>query len=762
MKRTRLQLPAVLVVLLATFYCQQESHAIGILAPTEQSLQPLRLTHQSVTLEVSDQAAKTKISQTFHNDLDRQLEAHYLFPVPKGAKVTDFILYINGNPQHAEVLESDQARKIYEDIVARMQDPGLLEYIDSDLFRVRIFPVPPRGDQKVELEYVQVLQLENGAAEYSFPMTAPGSGVIASPTEMDFDFRIDSKIPIKTVYSPTHEIKFDQKGEHHMSGSALLSPEVMDRDLTLIYTVSTEDVGLVVLPYRPNADKDGYFSILISPRVEIETEKIQPKAVTFVIDTSGSMTSDQKIEQAKKSLIYCLNSLREVDSFNVIQFATTVNQMNENLIPATRDNVRESIKWVERLQATGGTNIDGALAEALRTTPQKDLIHTIVFLTDGIPTIGNVAPEEILSNLDQLNEARLRIFTFGLGYDVNARLLDDIAEQTRSTSQYVRPNEDIELAVSTFFDKVASPVLTNLNLRIDGVRTYDLFPDQLPDLFLGSQLILFGRYENAGEATVRLEGELGGQDHTFVYETNFPQKSGRYEYIEPLWAHRKVGYLLDEIRKHGEQQELVDEVVELAKKYAIVTPYTSFLVTEDEPVAMEQQQIPVPQAMPRIERDGAALRSSRAKGMASPAAGAKPEAAMAPPIEGSSADALSFGAATGQSAVESSIKLQEFKAKDTLMDKAESSVRQASGRTFELKDGIWIDQSIEKRDKILEVKFASTAYFEILKIRPDLKEALALGDQLEIRLTKETVLKISPTGKEKLDESDRDVLKLKE
>ncbi len=729
-----------------------QASAIGILAPDEPGLQPLHLASQQIHVQIADQAVKTKVEQVFHNDLDRQLEGHYLFPVPKGAQVTDFVLYINGKPQHAEVLERDKARQIYEDIVSRMKDPGLLEYIDQNLFRVRIFPISPRGDMKVEIEYAQMLKLDHGAAEYIFPMGGKSSQVQSAQT--DFGFEIHSTIPIKTVYSPTHDLKTSTKEDKKVVGKLEVAPESADRDITLIYTVSEKEIGLSVVPYRPNPSEPGYFAVFISPQIEMKENEIQPKAVTFVIDTSGSMAGE-KMDQAKKALIYCLNSLRAQDSFNIIRFSSDVEGFQSDLKPASPDAIKAAVDWVNNLQAKGGTDIDAALQKALKAAAPKGSTHTIVFLTDGMPTVGETIPDNILRNLEQRNSASLRVFSFGLGFDVNAKLIDEIAEQTRATSQYVRPNEDIEVAVSSFFDKVSSPVLTNLDLKINGVRVKDLFPRQLPDLFLGSQLIVFGRYEEPTSSTVVLNGDLAGKKQTFEYAANFPKEARDYAFIEPLWAHRKVGYLLEEIRKNGEQKEVVDEVIQLAKKYSIATPYTSLLVTEDEPVA----------AM-----GGAAQNLQRHPMMRAPAPGGNLGAARSMALPEMAADKLSasggnapararMSESVGQQAVETSIQMQDYKQKATVGSDQQAASKRAANRTFVRQGEVWSDQSIEKRDVVLEIKSFSAAYFELLRLRPDLKEALALGDQVEVRLNATSVLKIGPAGKETLAEKDVNLLK---
>ncbi|MCX7017163.1 MAG: VWA domain-containing protein, partial [Candidatus Sumerlaeota bacterium] len=538
-------------------------------------------------------------------------------------------------------MEREQARRIYEDIVRRMRDPGLMEYMDQNLMRVRIFPVPARGDQKVEVEFTQPLPMDAGSAQYVYPIGALERGPMGA-SDFRFSFSIESDVPIKTVYSPSHRLNIERRSDRRIEGSvdpstgSTGSPQASSghpstgsgqgetrRDVTLVYTVAEGDIGLNALCYREDTEKPGFFMVMIAPKVEMNEADIQSKAVTFVFDTSGSMASDKKIDQARDALKYCLDSLRPKDRFNVVRFASDVDSFRDDLVEANDENRDRARKWVSEMRASGGTNIDEALAMALRSRPSKEFVHTVVLLTDGCPTVGETRPEAILANVEQRNKEGLRVFTFGVGNDVNARFLDRLAEDARAVSQYVRPGEDIEQAVSSFFDKIASPVLTDLELEIQGVPTVDLFPHQLPDLFLGTQLTVFGRYKEPGKAKVVLHGKLGDKRQDFVYEAKFPGDEDRHGYIEPLWGQRKVGYLLEEIRRNGENKEVVDEVVQLAKRYGIVTPYTSYLAVDDAELARAQ---PIGPMETVLDSSGGPVQGPRFDRMyAAPPAAAQPE-----------------------------------------------------------------------------------------------------------------------------------------
>jgi Ca-activated chloride channel family protein len=543
------------------------------------------MVNHRVNITMEDQVAITKVEQTFRNHTDRQLEATYVFPVPKGASVNKFTMWVNGAEVRGEMIEAEKARQIYTQIVQRTQDPGLLEYMGNNLLRMRVFPIPPKSDQKVAMSYTSVAPQDAGLVEYVYPLKTDGK---ATSTLEDFSIQatIKSQHPIQNVYSPTHAISLTRPNDREVSVKFERNQGLLDKDFQLFYAAGDKEIGFTTLTQRPISSERGFFLLLISPRIEMTESQFIARDMVLVLDTSGSMRGP-KMDQARRALKYCLDNLDARDRFGLINFATTVNKYRDGLVDMNREQLDHAKKWVDNLEATGGTAINDALAAALEMRPRdSDRTFTIVFFTDGQPTIGETNIEKITKNVLAKNSTNTRIFTFGVGDDVNATFLDNLAEQTRAVSTYVRPAEDIEAKVSSLFSKISHPVLANLKLTAaQDVRLEEIYPPQLPDLFHGGQLVVLGRYSGRGHAAVTLSGSVGKEPRAFVYEINFPDKTGDDRgFVEHLWARRKVGYLLDQIRANGEKKELVDETVALAKKYGIATPYTSYLIVPDGPM----------------------------------------------------------------------------------------------------------------------------------------------------------------------------------
>ncbi len=578
--RARLLLGVLLVA------AGQQARAAGLLVPDDVKLPPLAMVNHKVTVAIEDQVAATTVEQTFRNHTDRPLEATYLFPVPKGATVNKFAMWVDGKETAGELLDAGKARQVYTDIVRRTQDPGLLEYLGNNLMRLRVFPVPPKGDQKVKISFTSVAPMEQGVVEYVYPLKTDGKGT-RTLEEFSVKLTIKSQHPVQSVYSPTHAIDVKRKGDREVAVEFEKNQARLDKDFQLFYGLGDQEIGLTPLAYRPVSAEDGYFMLLISPQVESMRTTRVPRDLVLVLDTSGSM-SDLKMSQAKKALKHLLANLGDGDRFGLIAFSSTVRPYEDKLQPASSDQLEKARKWVDDLRAGGGTAIMPALDAALdMRTKDPGRSFTIAFFTDGIPTLDERDPNKIVANVVRRAEKseNTRIFTFGVGDDVNAAMLDQLADATRAVTTYVRPAEDIEAKAAALNAKISHPVMTNVKLSSTNVKLHEVYPPKLPDLFHGGQLVVIGRYSGQGPAAVKLTGMVGSEERELVYELTFPPKTddGR-EFVEHLWARRKVGYLLDQIRMNGESKEVVDEVVGLAKKYGIATPYTSYLVVPDAPV----------------------------------------------------------------------------------------------------------------------------------------------------------------------------------
>ncbi|HEV3146313.1 MAG TPA: VIT domain-containing protein [Gemmataceae bacterium] len=578
-----------LFAILAGLLLAAAAQAHGLLIPEDKNLPPLAMVNHRVKITIEDQVAITQVDQVFRNHTDRQLEATYIFPIPKGASVNKFTMTVDGKEQAGELVKAEDARKVYTDIVRRTQDPGLLEYIGNNMMRLRIFPVEPKKDSKVVLSFQAVVPADDGIVEYVYPLKTDGK---ATRTLEDFSIqaRIKSQHAVQNVYSPTHAISLRKINDKETDVTFERSQALLDKDFQLFYSTGSKEIGLTTMMYRPISSEDGYFLMLISPQMELSKSNEIPRDVVMVLDTSGSM-SGIKMEQARKALKYCLQNLNPQDRFGLMNFSTTVTRYRDNLVEASSEQVDHAKQWVDKLQARGGTAIQDALNAAIdMRTKDEDRNFTIVFFTDGEPTIGETNPDKIVKEVSQRNSANTRIFTFGVGDDVNATFLDQLADQTRAVSTYVRPAEDIEAKVSSLYSKISHPVLANLRLTAgEGVRFEEIYPPNLPDLFYGGQVVVLGRYTGQGSAAIKLNGIMGKEKRDFVFETTFAPKTGEdREFVEQIWARRKVGYLLDQIRANGQKKELMDELLALAKKYSIATPFTSHLIVPDARMAVAQ------------------------------------------------------------------------------------------------------------------------------------------------------------------------------
>lgn len=475
---------------------------------------------------------------------------------------------MNGKKVAGELVERDKARRIYEDIVRRMKDPSLLEYVGHNVIKAHMYPIPRREETRIALAYTQILTPVNGVYKYSYPF-ASGTRENTPIEHCVISVNIQSYTPIKNVYSPTYKMEIHStKYEAHCGyENSNFSPK---EDFLLYYSVSANAIGGTIMSYREKY-KDGYFMMLLSPG-DTDMPALD-KDVVFVLDTSGSMDG-KKIEQAKDALRFCINALHSGDRFTIVQFASTVTRYESMLVPATHENTMTAHRFIDHCSALGSTNLNEALVTSLRMFSDDQRPHMIVFLTDGEPTEGITRADDILKNCANANGASARIFVFGVGDNVNTHLLDTLATQHNGSSDYVRPQENIETIVSSFYTKISAPVLSDISLSFGDIAVSDMLPMPLPDIFKGTQLVVFGKYEGHGSAKITLTGNMNNETKTFVFEHHFPSEDTDNAFIPRLWATRKIGYLTNEIRLHGENKECVNQIVALSKEFCITTSKT--------------------------------------------------------------------------------------------------------------------------------------------------------------------------------------------
>lgn len=692
---------------------------------------PNALPVKSIKLDtkIEGQVATTHIEQVFRNDTPYTLEGTYFFPIPETASIVEFSIWENGKKLVGEVRSREEARRIYDEIVRRQRDPGLLEYAGKDLFQASIFPIPPNSDKKLELTYSQVLKAESGTVAFRYPL-GTGKNIWArnQPTvetkravnDQKFG-TISGKIEIvgrealRNIYSPSHAVEVVRKGE---TGATIsFETDKNDNDFQLFYGVSNNDFGMTLLTYR-EPGKDGYFLLLLSPKDDVAERELVNKDIVFVLDTSGSMADEGKMEKARAALLFGIRSLREGDRFNIINFAGEEHLFEKNVIAASAGNKKRGEDFVKNLRPNGGTNINDALRASLRQFDNSDRPKMLVFMTDGLPTVGETDINRINQNAKEIKVEGLRLFPFGVGYDVNTSLLDTLASANGGIADYVEPKEDLEVKVSNFFTKVSSPVLSNLELDFNAVNTDMIYPRTLTDLFKGSQLAIIGRYTNAADVenmTLRLTGKSGKENRTFNYSNlDFPMRANKNDFLPRLWATRRVGWLMEQIRTNGESKELRDEIIDLGTRYGIVTQYTSYLATDGsfrsaDVVGGNTFRIDGEEARRAVEDKsgrGAVQRS----------------------VQQNTLQMNTMAAPSAKKSKETDRKSEQVYLENTAQNQF------LANKNFLNQSGNWIDAEYKKEKNLPEInlKFASEEYFALVNKEPEIAQYFAIGEEVTV------------------------------
>ena len=678
-----------------------------------------------IDTKISSQVATTHVEQIFRNDTNVTLEGTYLFPIPESASIAEFAIWDGDRRLVGEVRTREEARRIYDEIVRRQRDPGLLEYAGKDLFQASIFPIPPHADKKLELTYTQVVRAEGGTVAYRYPLGTGRQltqiGSVAGRVE------VESKEPLRNVYSPSHVIDVKRANDRRSLVSFESESGKEPQDFQLFYTISKEDFGLTLLTHR-EPGKQGYFLLMISPKEDWSDQEYSAKDVVFVVDTSGSMAEAGKMEKARAALLYGVRILRPQDRFNIISFAGEEHLMEAGLIAADEKGRARGEMFVKNLKPVGGTNINQSLLASLRqfTEADRERPKMLVFMTDGLPTVDETNVTKILDNVRKASRPGVRLFTFGVGYDVNTTLLDKLAAENGGVADYVEPKEDLEVKVSNFFSKVNYPVLTDLQLDLGGARTDLVYPRNIPDLFRGSQVTLIGRYSNEADLNsvqLKLTGRSASSTRTYTYANqSFPLRTDANEYLPRLWATRRVGWLMEQVRSNGEQKELRDEIVDLGTRYGIVTPYTSYLALEEGDVSLRYTTGGLAPASRSVNRRGGTFGGLNApKDAPAPGAGAVNNAVVV----------------TGEQAiVESKIarERQESTQLESIDKKKQNLIRQTGDKTFYQIDGVWTDSEFKPESSLPEttVVFGSDEYFALIKQHAKLASYFALGERVVV------------------------------
>jgi len=543
----------------------------------------------SLDTSISEQIATTRVTQIFENTSQRQIQASFVFPLPYDGAVQEMTLMVDGKEYPAKLLNAEEARKIYEAYVRKNQDPALLEWIGQGMFQTSVFPIPPGAKRTVTLKYTQLLRQDQGMTDYLFPLST--ARYTSRPLEkLSLRVAISSEHEIGNVYSPTYPVEIQRDDRFNVVVSYNSSQIVPTSDFRLFYDSLGDKVGVSLISYWPQNEDAGYFILLATPQIEADQAQLVKKTIIFVVDQSGSMVG-AKIQQAREAAKFIVNNLQKDDLFNIISYDSKVKSFSPELLRFDDSTRSQALGFINSIHAGGMTNIKDALDAAMGMIPSADMPAYVLFMTDGLPTVGETNELKIAEACQQANKHRARLINLGVGYDVNSRLLDRLARENHGQAEYIAPEEDLERVAARIYSKISAPVLSNvqLNFLIDGWQESDgtpisqLYPATINDLFAGNQVVVVGRYRSAGNLKIKVAGQtVGSEMNHFDFEAKLADKKNddRFKFVAQLWASRRIGEIIDLIDLHGKNSELIEELVSLSRKYGILTPYTSFLADD--------------------------------------------------------------------------------------------------------------------------------------------------------------------------------------
>ncbi len=703
-------------------------------APTGR--EAIKITDIEARIDIVETVATTTIEMRLENTTNRRQEAELVVPVPDGAVVRGFAYDGPDGRITAQVLPRAEAKRIYESLVAKMRDPALVEFIGYNLIRSSVFPVEPRGKQRVRLTYEHLLEIDGARVDYVLPRTE--SLEYAAPWKVTAT--IKAKRPIATVYSPSHKLEIERRSNRKLVAKIATKAMKEPGPFRLSYLLEEQGVTASLLAYPDKSVGGGYFLLLggLPPHQDDAEAPAIKREVTLVIDRSGSMRNE-KIEQVKEAALQIIAGLQPGEAFNVILYNNTVQWFSERPVVKTAETEKAVQRYIEGVTATGGTNIHGALAAALGQSPTAGTLPLVLFLTDGLPTVGQTSEIAIRELVTKANPHNRRVFTFGVGFDVNAPLLERVASESRGRAQFVLPDEDVEAKVGKVFRRLTGPILADAELRLvdpDGGaalgRVRDILPEKLPDLFEGDRLVLLGQYIGTESITFRLKGNYRGKTRTFKFTFGFDKASRKNGFVPRLWASRKIADLIDAVRQMGANpsastqdpkvKELIDEIVRLSTQFGILTEYTAFLAREGTDLADARE----------VLREAEGLLSRRAMGART----------------GKGAVNQSFNSI--QQKAQTELNYQNFYYDEQLNPVVITNVQQINDKAYYRRRGQWIDSTLVDRQNQAKpsrvVDFGTREFFELAQrlARENRQGSIAMKGDVLLQIDGESILIKAP------------------
>jgi Ca-activated chloride channel homolog len=695
-------------------------------------IKAVTITHVEALVDIVEASATTTIEISLSNDTNARQEAELVFPVPDGAVVRSFAYDGPGGEITAKVLPKEEAQKIYEQLVAKIKDPALVEFAGYNLIKSSVFPIDAHARQKVRLTYESLLAIDGSRLDYYLPRSESVEYNVA----WDITVNIKAKRPISTVYSSSHEIEKDRKEPAVVSLKLAPSARTNPGPFRLSYLVEQDGVSASMFAYPDSKSDGGYFLLLAGLPAEALKAKDVPairREITLVIDHSGSMHGD-KLAQVKEAAQQIIAGLKDGESFNIVIYNDNVERFSDAPVTQNKENAETARKYIDAIKSNGGTNLYEALRSSLEQKPSADALGLVLFLTDGLPTVGNTSEVAIRELVTKSNPYNRRVFTFGVGVDLNAPLLQKMAEDSRARAEFVLPNENVEVKVGRVFKALTGPVLASPTIRTIGTdgtpaagRVTEMLPSKLPDMFDGDQIVLLGRYIGTAPVVFSLTGNYLGKERTFEFTFDFKNATSKNGFVPRLWASRKIAELIDIIRQMGADahtskddpkvKELVSEIVKLSTEYGILTEYTAFLAKEG--TDLHDADMVMREAGSNISVRGVATRS----GM------------------GAVNQSYNMSSQKSQSTMNYSNSFYD----QNMQRVSVTTVQQVNDRAYYRRGNRWVDSRLvsdEKTPPTKTIEYGSPEFFELLKKLETSNQqgSVALGGEILLLVDGERVL----------------------
>lgn len=581
--------------------CNDSGCLVAISGARELGRCPLK--HTDVKANVSGYVARVTVKQQFHNPFKEKIEAVYTFPLPENAAVDEMTMRIGNRVIKGSIKKRDEAKEIYEAAKARGNVASLLDQERPNIFTQAVANIEPGENVDIEIKYVNVLKYEDGTFTFAFPTVVgprfiprsapaykndliPDASKITPPAapegeraghDISIDLNINAGVPIQSFKSKLHDVE-SQITAGTMAHMKLKSKDkIPNKDFIATWSVASDAVQSGYLTHREG--NDGFFNLMLIPPKRVTPRGLQPKEMIFVVDCSGSQAG-APIQKAKETLEYIAKHMNPNDTFQIITFNNGVQTLSDLPIHASAASKQEALDFINNIQAAGGTWMAPAVKKACTIPNDEHRLRIITFMTDGY--VGN--DMEIL-DLIKTYRGQSRWFSFGTGNSVNRFLIDGIAREGGGEADYVLLNSSAEEVGKKFYDRISSPVLTDINIAFEGVTVKEVFPKDLSDLWAQRPLNFTGRYLKPGTGKVILTGWSGGKAYRQELKIDLPASQAANDVLPSIWARAKVERLMHEnwrgVQSGNLNAELKDEITATALKYHIMSQYTSFVAVEE-------------------------------------------------------------------------------------------------------------------------------------------------------------------------------------